>query len=404
MRRCLAAAILVIACGAARADEVVLRGNYWRDRNTRVIQPEVDIGKELRTGTTVGAHYLLDAITSASVAAGVVRDQPFTELRNEVGFRLGQRLGPTQHTVAYSYSSESDYWAHTLSIASSFDLFDKSSTLGLVTTYGSDETALRQSPTVYVRLGGLQRFGFIASWTQVLAPTALLVLAYDLEVAGFGAEKGKITGSPTADTGFQANAYRAVVLGGSPAREAVPFQRVRQSASAALHWLFPTGGRLVPYVAFRPSYRFYADDWSVRAHTVELRTFLPVGPVELRLTGRYYGQGAASFFREEGGRPSYTGDAARGLPCTGCYADASHGPDQLFFTADPKLSAFSSFFVELQVQLKLRWLQRLSSHPIPRWLSGGRVEVSYGHYFNDRLAETTFGGAEVAGLTIAFPL
>jgi hypothetical protein len=401
------AALFALGIGiasTATADELVLRGNYWRDRNTRVLQPEADLSKELRTGTTVGAHYLLDAITSASLAAGVVRDEPFTELRNEVGFRVGPIRWPTRHMVSYSYSGESDYWAHTLQVASSFDFFDKNSTLGLVTSYGSDTIAQRQGPTIYNRLGGLQTFGFIASWSQVLSRTALLLVEYDLAVAGFGSEKGKVTGSPNADTGYQANAYRAVNVGGSPSRESVPFQRVRQSAAAHLHVILPTGGRLVPWIAFRPSYRYYHDDWDVRANTVELRSFLPIGPVELRLTGRWSRQTQASFYNDEGGRPSYGGDAARGLPCSSCFADASHGPDQLFFTGDPKLSAFQSAFIELRLLVRLEPLMRLSRRPLPRWLAAGLVEISYGHYFNDRYAETTFGGAELAGLQLAFPL
>ena len=405
LRAFVVAALLVPLLGhSARADELVLRGNYWRDRNTRVIQPEADISKELKTGTTVGAHYLLDAITSASLAAGVVRDQPFTELRNEVGFRLGQRLGPTRHTVSYSYSSESDYWAHSLSIASSFDFFQKNSTLGLVTSYGSDEVALRQAPTVYVRLGGLQTFGFIGSWSQVLSKTALLLLEYDLSVVGFGSAKGKLTGSPNAETGFQANAYRTVNLGGSPSREEVPFQRVKQSFVATFHLIFPTGERVVPYIAFRPSYRYYGDDWGVRAHSIELRTFLPIGPVEFRLTGRYYTQAQASFYSDEGGKPAYSGNAARGLACGTCTADSSRAADRLFFTGDPKLSSFSSAFVELRLLLKLEPLLQHTKHPLPRWLAEGRIELSYGHYFNDRYAETTFGGADLAGLSLAFPL
>ena len=388
----------------AHGDELVLRGNYWRDRNTRVVQPEVDISRELASGTTVGAHYLLDTITSASVAAGVVRDQPFTELRNEVGFRLGQRLGPTQHTVAYSYSSESDYWAHTLSIASSFDFFQKSSTLGLVTNYGSDSIAQRQGATIYNPLGGLQTFGFIASWTQVLAKIAVLSFEYDVAVVGFGSAKGKVTGTPNRDTGFQSNAYRSVNLGGSPSREALPFQRIRQSFAAAVHLIVPIASRVVPYLAFRPSYRYYLDDWGVRANTVELRTFLAIGPTELRLTGRFYDQGAASFVISDfAGNPDYTGGASKGLPCTTCSSAGSRGTN-LYFTADPKLSAFSSMFVELRLLVKFSPLQRLSSRKLPRWLADGRAEISYGHYFNDRLPATTFGDADVAGLSFAFPM
>jgi hypothetical protein len=400
------ALLVVCVAPSARADEVVLRGNYYRDRNTRVIQPEVDITKDLPTGTTIGAHYLLDTITSASQAAGVILDHPFTELRNEVGASVGQRIGPSMNTVSYSYSSESDYWAHTLSVASTIDFFQKNSTLGLVTTYGSDVVALRQAPSVYVKVGGLQTFGFIASWSQVLSRTVLGVVEYDLNVSGFGSSKGLVTGSPDASTGFQSNVYRSVNLSGAPARESVPFQRVRQSFAAALHFIVPLYGRLVPYVAFRPSYRYYFDDWAVKAHTVELRTFVPVGPVEFRLSGRYYTQTQASFYASDGdvGGPNYTGDAAKGLPCTSCYASVSHKAGALFYTADPKLSAFSSMFVELRLALKLAPIFRFSAHAIPRWLAEGRAEISYGHYFNDRYAYSTFGSAEVAGLTLAFPL
>ena len=394
----------LLPCGAVRADEVVIRGNYWRDRNTRIVQPEIDVGKTLPSGTTVGAHYLLDTITSASIAAGVIRDKPFTELRNDVGFRLGQRIGPTQHTMAYSYSSESDYWAHTLSVASTFDFFQKSSTLGLVTTYGSDTIAQRQGATLYNRLGGLQTFGFIASWTQIVSKYALLVGEYDLGVQGFGAKKGKVTGQPDADTGFQGNAYRSVMLGGSPSREVVPFQRIRQSVSAALHVTIPTGVRIFPYIGLRPSYRYYTDDWSIHANAVELRTYFPVGPVELRVTGRWYGQSGASFYTEVNGTPNYEGSASRGLPCTGCRSAASHGATRLYYTADPKLSPFSAVFLEVRALVKLEPIFRRVHHAIPRWLGEGLVEVSYGHYFNDRLPQKTFGDADLASLALTLPL
>ena len=381
----------------------MLRGNYWRDRNTRVIQPEADLTKDTSTGTTVGAHYLLDTITSASIAAGVVRDQPFTELRNEVGFRLGQRLGPTQHNISYAYSSESDYWAHSLSIASTFDLFQKNSTLGLVTSYGSDTIAQRQGATIYNRLGGLQTFGFIATWTQVLAKTALLTLEYDLGVIGFGSEKGKVTGAPNAETGFQSNAYRSVLLGGSPARDTLPFQRIRQSFSGAAYITVPIASRIVPYLAFRPSYRFYLDDWGLRAHTVELRTHLAIGPTELRLSGRFYTQSKASFIASDGsGNPDYNGAAARGLPCITCTSAAFQ--TALLFSADPKLSAFSSAFVELRLLVNLSPIQKWTTRKLPRWLSQGRVEISYGHYFTEKLPRTTFGDADLVGLSFAFPL
>jgi hypothetical protein len=391
---------------------VVFRGNYWRDRNTRVLQPEADFSKTLPSGTTIGGHYLLDTITSASAAAGGGSDKAFTELRNEFGVNLGQQLGPVLMTAGYSYSSESDYWAHLITTGASVDLFQHNTTIGVNLAYGLNSVAQRMGATLYNPLGGLQTANFIASFSQVLSPTTLLSLEFDAGVIGFGSEKGKITGTPNADTGFQSNPYRLVSLGGMPVREVVPFQRVRMAVAGNLYLYFPIHSALIPYVAFRPMYRFYWDDWGVKSHAPELRTHVPIGPVELRVTGRFYTQSEASFFNDVDGRPLYTdlpGTApndpnriSQGKPCTGCYLDASRAGR--YFTADPKLSAFRSMFLELRVLVSLRALRRIPRLPMRSWLSAGVVEVSYGHYFNSDYAHTAFGDAEVAGLSLTFPL
>jgi hypothetical protein len=380
--------------------ELVVRGNYWRDRNTRVIQPTVEISKELPTGTIIGAHYLLDAITSASVAAGVLRDQPFTELRNEVGFNLQQRFRNWIFGAGYSYSAESDYWAHTLTTAAAVELFQKTTTLGLTTSYGSDSVAQRMGPTLYNPLGGLQTFRLVASWSQVLTKTLVLNLNYELGILGVGDGKGKVTGTPDASTGWQANPYRTVNLGGAPSRETVPYQRIRQSAAAALYWLLPTHIPVLRYIAFRPSYRFYWDDWGLITHTPELRTIVAIGPTELRVTGRFYTQNAASFWSQtKDGLPFYPGGL--GLHCTTCALGASQRGS--YFTADPKLGPFRAAFFEVRLLVKLDFLRRVRVPPF-RWLADGIVQVSYGHYFNGGYAHTAFGDAEVAGLDFAFPL
>ena len=381
-----AAALLAALAGAGRADELVIRGNYYRDRNTRVIQPEAELSKDFATGTTVGAHYLLDTITSASVAAGVKSDQPFTELRNEFGVRLGQRFGRGQLTARYSYSSESDYWAHTVSLSGTLDLYKKNTQLGLAVAYGHDNVAQRMAATTYTTLGTLDTLHFIGSLSQVLHKTLLFNLSYDLAVSGFG----------TQNNGFQANPYRTVILGGSPSREKVPFQRVKQSLAAGFNWVIPLGSTLVPYIGFRPSYRFYWDDWTVLSSTPELRIFVPVGPAEFRVTGRYYTQRAASFWSDLGdGKPFYPGNT--GKACQHCLSTSTRG--QTYFTAAPKLGEMDDMFLELRLMFRLHGLRRLSA-----WLSEGLLEMSYGHLFNDKYAHTAFGDAEVAGLTLTLPL
>jgi hypothetical protein len=399
VRAFLLLALLSAPTFADELNQITLRGNYWRDRNTRVLQPEATLSKELSSGTIIGAHYLLDAITSASVAAGATRDEPFTELRNEVGFRVAQRAGRALMSFGYSYSSESDYWAHLFSVGTTVDLFQKNTTLALNMSWGINEVARRAGPTVYVPLGGLATWSASASWTQVLTQRLLLIAEYDLFVLGYGDRLGSLSGLPNSDTGFLANPYRTVNLGGSPAPEQVPFQRIRQSVQLTFHWLISTGNRVVPYLAFRPSYRFYWDDWGILSHTPELRWYLPIGPVELRLTGRYYTQNASVFSSLIDGRPSYTN--SQGLPCNTCVSEASRG---FYYTSDPKLYAFDSFLVEGRLAINLRGLGQFKKLPAHQWLAGGLIEISYGHYFVNKVAKQAFGDADLVGLAFTFPL
>jgi len=380
--------VFITLCSSlAQADSVVVRGNYYRDRNTSVIQPEADLSKELPSGTVIGAHYLLDSITSASVAAGAVRDQPFTELRHEAGLRLGQRFGRALVTASYSYSSESDYRAQTATLSTLVDLFQKNTTLGLTLSYGHNNVFARASATNAIPVGGLDTVALILTWSQVLTQTLLFTLSYDFMVSGFG----------SLDNGYQANPYRPVNLAGSPTREELPFQRQRNAFTLQLNWILPLDSVRVPFIGVRPSYRLYIDDWGILSSTFDLRLSLPVDPVEFRVTGRYYTQSAASFWSDQGDNVAFY--QGQGLPCSSCTLDSSTAPGKLFYTADPKLSEFRTYYIEARVLLKLRFFRKVS-----RWLSGGIVEVSYGRLFTERALRKTFGDASVAGLQFEFPL
>jgi hypothetical protein len=392
VRFAVVALLLMMALPAgADMDTVVLRGNYWRDRNTRVLQPEAMLSKELSTGTILTAHYLLDAITSASVAAGVLRDQPFTELRNETGFGIGQWIGPALLNASYAYSSESDYWAHTASLGLLLDLFQHNTQLSASVAYGNDRVALRMGPTLYNPVGGLQTVSAFATWTQTLLPTLGMTAGYEVGVVGFG----------TAQNGWQANPYRTVSLGGAPSRELVPYQRIRQAVTATLYWTLPVPSRVMPHLSFRGAYRIYWDDWGLLSHTPELRLYVPIGPIEWRVTGRWYTQNHVSFWSDNGVTPAYP-QGVRGLHCSTCVrADSRAG---LWYTSDPKLGNMTSEFLELRLLVRLRGLRDVRWLPGAPWLAAGVVELSYGHYFNGGFAHTAYGDAEVAGLELEWPL
>ena len=69
-----------------------LQGNYYWETSTRVVAPEVRGTLVSPDGVVISAGYLIDAITSASLAAGVIEDIRFTETRNQGSLSVGQRI------------------------------------------------------------------------------------------------------------------------------------------------------------------------------------------------------------------------------------------------------------------------------------------------------------------------
>ena len=67
----LAGLLGAFVAGPVRADDYVsVRGVYYREPSTRVIQPMVEVERDSPSGIDVGAHFLVDAITSASLPPG----------------------------------------------------------------------------------------------------------------------------------------------------------------------------------------------------------------------------------------------------------------------------------------------------------------------------------------------
>ena len=388
----------LLACAAAstvRADgEVVVRGNYWRDRNTRVLAPQATVRQEAPTGTTVEVDYLLDAITSASAAAGGLSDQPFTEIRNDIGARLAQRLGPTSLSVLYRYSTESDYWSHTAGGAFSVDLFQKNLTLATSYVYGHNTVAMRRGALGFIPacrnhlLGDgtydctLDTHYWSLSAAVVLSPRSLLEICYEL----------------SALKGFQSNPYRPAMVSGNGIVEVEPDARLRNTLTGVLRYTPVYKHGAIHHLTLLVKYRFYIDDWGMRGHTPELRVALGLGPTELRLTGRYHAQGGVDFLPKgydassTGALPTYDMGVARAnCPPAGCY------------TGDAKLTASSSYFLELRFQLGLQFLNR-PKVPLGRWIGQGVLAVSAGHYWNNNAPQTQFGDAWVGGAELSLPL
>jgi Protein of unknown function (DUF3570) len=357
-----AALAALLASPARGEDYVSVRGAYYRETNTRVIQPMVEVERDSDSGVDVAAHYLVDAITSASAAAGVGVDSLFTEVRNEAGLRLRLRRGTTEASLGYQYSAESDYWSHGVGGSVSRRFWGDTARLTFALGVNLDSVSSRgrtpdcaTPPSTSCALHGF--YGGI-TYSQVLSPVLFF----------------QISGETTYLDGFQGNLYRSVPNFGY---ERVPEKRTRSSISPRIAYYMPetsTGVQL--------QYRYYVDywpgssptgenPWNVQAHMVEGRLFQQLTPeLELRLSYRQYYQAHAQFWCDA-------------LANSTCYS-----PSARWYSTDPKLGSIHTEYPEV----KLLWeASALASVPFFRWFSTGTFEISYGYYWQN----DTFGNAHV---------
>jgi hypothetical protein len=124
-----------------------------------------------------------------------------------------------------------------------------------------------------------------AGLTQVLSPTTMAHLDY-----GITFQRGQLS-----------NGWNIVPLtNGSYALEIVPPARTRHAVVGRVAQFLPWNG------AVHAFYRFYLDDWGIRANTVEVELFQRLSRLSyLRLNYRFHRQTGADFFHTSVA-PSFT--------------------------------------------------------------------------------------------------
>jgi hypothetical protein len=112
--------------------------------------------------------------------------------------------------------------------------------------------------------------------TQLLSPTTIAHLDY-----GVTLQRGQLS-----------NGWNIVPLTtGDVALEILPPSRVRQAFVGRIAQFLPWNG------AAHAFYRFYVDDWGIRAHTLEFELYQRLSRISyLRASYRFHRQTAASFF------------------------------------------------------------------------------------------------------------
>ena len=266
---------------AAHADEgtVSVRGAYYKEKATRVAQPMVDADLEVGDGGRFAGHFLVDSITSASVAAGATTE-PFTETRYELGGNYIHEIGDLRIGGGGRVSYEPDYTSLFAVIQGELDVADKNATVGVALAQGRDSisNAGLQDGMAPEITGTLNTTLASVSVSQIITPEIIASATYDLVYL----------------SGFQENVYRAVPAGGIFEPERVPDTRIRNAAAANIRG-FVEKTRTTAVA----SYRLYFDDWGIVGHTPELRVIQELmRDLDVHLRYRFYKQSQAEFYKE----------------------------------------------------------------------------------------------------------
>lgn len=298
---------LVALGGAARAeDSFVAKTQIYVDSDhTTVVSPLVHIAKDAWQGATIGAGFVADVVSSASVDVVSNATQHMSDLRKQVSAGLTQKVSATTISASYIFSSENDYTSHNLVVGLSQDLLQRNLTLALNYALSLNDVGRSGDPSFHREL---DVHTVDASITQVLDKRTIASLAYTFSY----------------NTGYQASPYRFVHVESTPdfkVPETDPNERLRHAFVLALNRHVGKDSSVGADV------RLYLDDWGVTSFTQQLRYFVNFGNVTLRLRERFYYQTDASFFQ-----PHYQ-------------------QVQSYITADRELSNFW----ELLGGLKLQW-------------------------------------------------
>ncbi len=270
--------------GSAQAPEsgVTARlGVYADDDQTTVVTSLVDASANVDPSVTLGAHLLVDSISSASVDVVSAATPAFNENRYEAGGRAALRRGASELSLGYVRSVENDWSSHAWSGSLGQDFASKNTRAELAFGYVRNAVGRSADEAFHRRLDSYQG---ALSVTQLIDAQSLVTLGYTLQ----------------RNDGFQSSPYRYVVT--SDRQFALP---ETHPGTRMRHALAVTGQRhVLETSSVEASYRLYRDDWGILSHTAGLGLLTAFGErTDLRLRARLYRQGSADFWQKRYAEP-----------------------------------------------------------------------------------------------------
>ena len=235
--------------------------------------PAVLVRKSLADKVSLTGSYYLDAVSNASIDV-VTTASPYKERRHDFGLAVDYAVRDSLVTLAVGASSEPDYDTRSISLDIAQETFGGMTSVSLGFTRATDEVGKTGDPGFHDQATHWQ---YRVGVTQILTPKWLA--SVNLEAMS--------------DSGYLGNVYRVARVFGAAVPEQVP--RTRSSRAVKFRAVGDMGQR----DAMHAEYRYFWDNWDIKAHTVEAgysrylgQSFLADGFI------RYYTQSAALFYSD----------------------------------------------------------------------------------------------------------
>ena len=285
-----------------------------------------------------------------SAVTGATRPQrqsnkPFEKTRGQAIVGIEQAIGDNNALAVNLYrSQEVDYVSNSIIGTLTREFNQKNSKLSLRGQFIDDRVGKILDDGGIINRKKWSMLGF-ASFSQILSPTAVLDLTYDMLL-----QQGYLSDPYRQVKVFdQNNAFTAT-------DELHPDSRLRHAVTSNLNQLMPS-----IKASLRGSYRYYFDDWDVSSHTVDFQfSKYIVNDLITRFNYRYYTQTGTFFYFER-----YVGNSFLSTE---------------FRTADYKLQAFNSNNFGLSLTYLFRGLAE--SNPDFGFLENSTIELRFFRYFN----------------------
>lgn len=289
---CLAAPAMAAVLDDDRAD---LMYHRYDGGGVTIDGPSLLVRKKFAEQYAVTAGYYVDMVSSASIDV-VTTASPYEEERKEYALGFEYLRGKLKYDLGFSNSEESDYEANTARFAVSQDMFGDLTNVSLAFARGWD-TVSREGDDTFSDKVDRRVYGIDIS--QIITRRMVAGLSWETMT----------------EEGFLNNPYRSVRYADPQSAAGFSFEperypRTRTSSAVALRARYS-----FPYrFAVHGEYRYYSDDWEIRAHTLDLGYTHGFGDKDKWIVEahyRYHTQDGADFYSDLFPRRNYQNFLAR---------------------------------------------------------------------------------------------